>query len=171
MAAEAGLRFRLDSESRKLAYLADLSEWRADEDDLKMWWENVKSYLCASPNGCFLTFREFVKDNARASSFKLITCWLNENCLLMWFSINSKHEARNLKQIRMTKTQNSKRDEPRRYSITVWNVLVIWYSRLDIVSSFDIRISRSRKLLILTIYHLLWRFPENNALHLDFSVL
>ena len=79
----------------------------------------------------------------RATSFKLITCWLNKNCLLMGFSINSKHETRNPKQIRMTKIQNSKRAEPSRYWITLWNVLVIWYSKLDIVSSFDIRILKS----------------------------
>ncbi|MBW2739953.1 MAG: PAS domain-containing protein, partial [Deltaproteobacteria bacterium] len=39
----------------------------------------------------------------RATSFKLITSRIHKNCLVIQFSINSKHEAQNPKQIRMTK--------------------------------------------------------------------
>jgi len=47
----------------------------------------------------------------------------------MGFFINSKHEARNPKQIRKTKILNSKRDESHRYWVTVWNVSAIWPAR------------------------------------------
>jgi len=47
--------------------------------------------------------------------------------------INPKSEARNPKQISMTKTQNSKR-----FFDNVWN---IWILDFEIVSDFDIRIS------------------------------